>query len=41
MNENDTKFSDISLDDGTNTILVTSADGKKFVVTVSPLAELT
>lgn len=37
MNENDTKFSDISLDDETDTIFVNTVDGRRFIVTVSPV----
>lgn len=36
LNENDTLFSDISLDDETDTILIKSVEGKSFIVTVCP-----
>lgn len=37
MNENDTKFANISLDDETDTIFVNTVDGGQFIVTVSPV----
>lgn len=37
MNEHGTIFTDISLDDETDTIFVSTVDGGRFVVTVSPV----
>lgn len=37
MNENDTKFANISLDDETDTIFVNTVGGGQFIVTVSPV----
>lgn len=37
MNEHNKMFSDISLDDETDTIFVSTVDGGQFIVTVSPL----
>ena len=37
MKKQATMFSNISLDDETDTILVTSTDGKQFIVTVNPI----
>lgn len=37
MNENDTIFSDISLDDATDTIFVNTVDGGRFIVAISPV----
>jgi hypothetical protein len=37
LNENDTLFSDISLDDETDAILIKSVEGQRFIVTVSPV----
>lgn len=37
LNEHDTIFMDISLDDETDTIFIKSVDGENFIVTVSPV----
>lgn len=37
LNENDEIFSDVSLDDETDTIFLTVVGGKRFSVTVSPV----
>jgi hypothetical protein len=37
LNEHDTIFTDISLDDETDTIFIKSVDGENFIVTVSPV----
>lgn len=37
LNENDEIFSDVSLDDETDTIFLTVVGGKRFIVTVSPV----
>ena len=37
LNEHDTIFSDLSLDDETDTIFIKSVDGENFIVTVSPV----
>lgn len=37
LNENDTLFSDISLDDETDTIFIKSVEGQRFIVNVSPV----
>jgi len=37
LNEHDALFSDLSLDDETDTILIKSVDGESFIVTVSPV----
>lgn len=37
MNEHDGMFADISLDDETDTIFVSTVDGGRFIVTVSPV----
>lgn len=37
LNEHDTIFTDISLDDETDTIFIKSFDEKNFIVTVSPV----
>ena len=39
LNENDELFSDVSLDDETDTFFITTVDGKRFIVTVSPMTE--
>ena len=39
LNENDELFSDVSLDDETDTLFITTVDGKRFIVTVSPMTE--
>ena len=38
LNENDELFSDVSLDDETDTLFLTSVGGKRFIVTVSAVA---
>mgnify|MGYP007098674726 CR=1 FL=1 len=37
LNEHDSLFSDLSLDDETDTIFIKSVDGENFIVTVSPV----
>ncbi len=37
LNEHDTIFTDLSLDDETDTIFIKSVDGENFIVTVSPV----
>lgn len=37
LNGNDTLFSNVALDDETDTIFITSSDGERFIVTVSPV----
>lgn len=37
LNEHDALFSDLSLDDETDTIFIKSAGGESFIVTVSPV----
>lgn len=37
LNENDTLFSDISLDNETDTIFIESVEGQMFIITVSPV----
>lgn len=39
LNENDELFSDVSLDDETDTLFITTVDGKRFIATVSPMTE--
>lgn len=39
LNENDELFSDVSLDDETDTLFITTVDGKRFMATVSPMTE--
>lgn len=39
LNENDELFLDVSLDDETDTIFITTVDGKRFIATVSPMTE--
>lgn len=38
LNENDELFSDVSLDDEMDTLFITAVGGKRFIVTVSPVA---
>ena len=38
VNEHGTKFTDISLDDKTDTIFLNTVDGGRFIATVSPVA---
>lgn len=37
LNEHDALFSDLSLDDETDTIFIKAVDGENFIVTVSPV----
>lgn len=37
MNDHDEMFTDISLDDATDTIFVKAVDGERFIITVSPV----
>ncbi len=39
INENDGLLSDVSLDDETDTILITTVNGKRFMVAVTPMTE--